>query len=362
VRVALETSVLLFDRGGSARYVAQLRDALRDSAGCDVVDINMHSSWPWTARLDRRLQVLLHDLAWIPFGASRAARRAGADLLHCGAFKAPPWSGPPVTVVVHDDSPWDPGPAGGRPWNRNYIRLNLRLGARRITGVFCGTRHSGEEVAARLHLRPGRLFVTPYGIDHQRFRTLPDGEVASMLEKLGVKRPYALLVSPYGARKNLGNTRAALALVRRSHPDLATLIVGTSPALAPEPGRESVLGRVDDDQLTALYNGAAVFVMASLKEGFGFPVLEAMACGCPVVVSAGTCLEEVGGDAALSAPPDDPAAIAAAIERALDPSGREERVKAGLARAATFTWQATATATVRAWEAVLAGDQERTPA
>jgi alpha-1,3-rhamnosyl/mannosyltransferase len=118
-------------------------------------------------------------------------------------------------------------------------------------------------------------------------------------------------------------------------------------------GRVVVTGFVSDEELVRLYSGAAVFLFPSLAEGFGFPVLEAMACGAPVVCSDRTSLPEVVGDAGLLADPEDDAALAAACERVLSEDGLAERLRErGLERAAGYSWERCANATVGAYERV----------
>jgi glycosyltransferase involved in cell wall biosynthesis len=173
-------------------------------------------------------------------------------------------------------------------------------------------------------------------------------------------RPYLLSVGSVEKRKNLVNTIAAFELSRRAHPDLRLLVAGggghgadeIEAAIARSPAAGSIvrLGFVDDALLAALYRNAACFVYPSLYEGFGLPVLEAMAAGAPVVTSNRGALAEVAGTAALTADPLDPASIAAAVLTILDsPERRATLISAAHARAAAHTWQRTTDATMEVY-------------
>ncbi len=164
--------------------------------------------------------------------------------------------------------------------------------------------------------------------------------------------PYVLTVATLEPRKNLQTLVEAHRLLGG---DLLLAVAGgegwgDQPEL--DDPRIRRLGFVSDEELARLYRGAAVAVYPSRFEGFGIPVLEAMASGCPVVVSAHPSLDEASGDAALRADPDDPAALAAAIEDAL--GRRDELAAKGLAHAATFSWRAVGETFLRGYEEALA--------
>lgn len=206
-----------------------------------------------------------------------------------------------------------------------WQRIVLPRIARRAVRVVTVSAFSAAELRATLGVE---ALVVPGGVDHDRF--VP-GEPRTA-------RPYVLTVASRTARKNLG---ALAETARRLAAEGIELLAvgGSRPQFRSErvPVRE--LGPVPDDELPGLYAGAQAFVLPSLYEGFGLPVLEAMACGTPVVASDRTALPEICGGAALLADPLDQSAIADAVLAAIGDAGLRER---GLARAAEFSWERTA--------------------
>jgi alpha-1,3-rhamnosyl/mannosyltransferase len=188
------------------------------------------------------------------------------------------------------------------------------------------------------------------GVPRERLHTAYPGVAAGFAplgDRAELARPYALTVATFEPRKNLGLLIEAHALLDA---DLALAVVGgdgwgAQPELA-APGVER-LGFIPYEELPRWYRGAAVVVYPSRFEGFGMPVLEAMASGVPVVASAHPSLDEACGDAAVRVDPESPEAIAAGIEQAL--TDRERLVTAGLEHARRFTWRACGEAHLRAW-------------
>ena len=345
--VLFDTSVTDFDRGGTSRYSDALLPRLA-AIGADVTEIAMTTAWPWTARLPRAGRLLVHDLAWVPVGSAAVGRRLGARLYHGAGFKVPPRTPLATSVTIHDDTPWD-NPPTARLYNRAYMRRDLELAAPRLAGAITSASGTAEAILGRLPALRGRLHVTPWGVDHAVFRPRAAAEVAAAQVRAGITGPYVLIVSPYGARKNEAAMLDALGRVSAHHPGLQALIVGRHNPPAADPLAVVRCGRIPDADLAALYSGAAMLLYASLKEGFGLPLLEAMACGCPVVASAGTVLEEIADGAARLADPRDVASIADACEQVLLVGERSRLAGAGIARAAGFTWENTARLTAAAW-------------
>jgi glycosyltransferase involved in cell wall biosynthesis len=264
------------------------------------------------------------------------ARRA--RWLLCPANLAP-LAHPRVAVVVHDAAALR-GPDWYAPgYARAQAALLPRI-ARRARLVITVSEFSRRELAELLGVD---AVVVPGGVEHERFR--PAADAAGAPGGAGAARGgpgYVLTVGSRTARKNVGALAETARRLRSRGLELWAA-GGGRPQLAREevPGVRW-LGHVPDAELPALYAGARAFVLPSLHEGFGLPVLEAMACGVPVVAARAGALPETCGGAALLADPRSPRALAEAVETVLDDPGRWRA--AGLARAAGFSWDRTAAA------------------
>jgi len=205
---------------------------------------------------------------------------------------------------------------------------------------------------------------------HTRYRPMSLESVDPALKRYVIERPYILYVGSLEKRKNLPRLLEAYAYLRETLPGWKLVIVGgrkwkSDPIykavqrLGLEP-HVIFTGFVAEEDLPALYNGADLFVFPSLYEGFGLPVLEAMACGTPVVTSNTSSLPEVAGEAALLVAPTDVKAIAAAMQRVLsEPDLAAELRRRGLERASQFSWERTARETLAVYERVLVDDQQK---
>lgn len=272
----------------------------------------------------------------------------------------------PYLVTAHDlirFTDLGGGPARiSRPTRRDrlYLRADA-AGVRGAAAVLAVSGHTRDDLVRRLELPPSRVHVVHEGLDHDLFRPVP---------RRLVDGRYLLFVGSEHPRKNLPTLLRAFARVVADPrcADVRLVKVGSpgdEEAPFHEPTRRALdelrlgdrvlfTGEVPDDDLPAYYSHAECLVLPSRAEGFGFPPLEAMACGAPVVVSTAGALPEVAGGAALLVEPDDVDGLAAALCRVLDdPSLRGRLREAGLRRAAEFTWDRTAAETRRVYEAAL---------
>lgn len=233
----------------------------------------------------------------------------------------------------------------------------------RASRVIADSVATRQDLIKRLGLAPGKIVVVPLGVDHARFQPSVPAEAAQNVETmLGIRPPYILSLGTVEPRKNLRTLLQAYAKLETNAPPL--VIAGAKgwgdtklPDLVQSLGigdRVKVLGYVPEETLPDLFSATQLFVYPSLYEGFGLPVLEAMACGAPVITSNVSSLPEVAGDAALLVDPESTDQLAGAIQRLIDDSGlRSELAQKGLARSASFTWEETARGTARVYTSVL---------
>jgi glycosyltransferase involved in cell wall biosynthesis len=244
----------------------------------------------------------------------------------------PPVTRPPAVTTVldlqHEEHPEFFGRA-----ELAYRKLVYGWTIRRSRVVVTISEHARQTLIARHGLAPDRVRAIHLAVDHDVFHPGPGPEGTTSRYLLYPARPWR--------HKNHARLFEAFALVRRERPDLRLVLTGEGD-FGPVPPGVEVRGRVSRDELVGLYRGAAALVFPSLYEGFGMPVVEAMACGCPVACSHATSLPEVVGDAARLFDPLDVDGIAAAVEDVLREP--EPWIERGLARAQRFTWDACARA------------------
>ena len=301
-------------------------------------------------------------IAWTQLLAGRAARRAGAGLLHGVHYELPLRSRLPQVVTVHDLTLLT-HPEWHEASKVRYFGWAMRRAVASATRVLCVSATTAADLTERLGVPSDRVDVTPLGTD---LRPATDAQVAEVRRRLGLDGPYLLGLGTVEPRKDLPTLVRAFAALAAELPHRLVLAglagwgAGELEAAVAASGvadRILVTGYVADADKAALLTGADVFAYPSRYEGFGLPVLEAMACGTPVVTTTGGSLPEVAGDAATLIDPGDEDALAAAIAKlATDPAARQDAAARGLARAATFTWKRCADLTATAYaRAILEG-------
>jgi len=285
--------------------------------------------------------------------------RDSIDVLH-GSLYPPPICPAPLVFTMHDVSPIT-RPDFFAP--EVYRRLNplVRKGLRRARVVLCVSKDALSSTASATGMDTSRMRVVPHGVDSMFRRIAKDSARAEIKDKLDLSEEYFLYVGKIMARKNIVRTIEAYArfvdatgsktqLVLAGKRLYDTADVDGAIARLGLAGRIVELGYVPDELLPALYAGANAFIYATLWEGFGLPLLEAMASGTPVIASNVTSIPEIAGDAALLVDPYQVGEIAGAmINLHTDDKLRDTLVKAGLERCKNFTWANTASLTIDAY-------------
>ena len=285
------------------------------------------------------------------------AQRAGVDLLHSLASTAPAWGRFHRVVTIHDLI-YRTVPEAHPGLRSLGMRVLVPLAARRSDRIIVDARSTAQELRDHLRTPAEKIDVVPLGVGAPA-RAAPLDE-AELRARLGVgERPIVLSVSAKLAHKNLRRLIGALALIDRERRPLLVLPGYPTPHEAQLRAHAAALGLTDDvcflgwvsaEELEGLYAAAACFVFPSLAEGFGLPVLEAMARGVAVACSGRGSLAEVAGDAALRFDPESEPAIAGAIRRLIDDHAEATRLAAaGRERAARFSWRATAEGTLASY-------------
>jgi glycosyltransferase involved in cell wall biosynthesis len=375
VRILLDYRPALRARTGVGEYVHELARALARTAAGDHISI-LTTSWkdrpaaglgeqlPGVRVIDRRVPVrglawAWHHLEWPPVEWFAGP----TDVVHAQSPLLIPTRNAAQVVTIHDlDFLHHPERADAE-MRRDFPRL-VADHARRADHVVVSSHYAAREVVTHLEIAPEKISVcSPGAPDWARViaRERDTGSVAGR---------SLLFVGTIEPRKNIHTLLDAYVLLHERHVDAPPLVLAgkvresmrsvldrlRTPPLA---GRVSSLGYVSDEQRRALYRDARVLVMPSLEEGFGLPVLEAMAAGVPVVVSNRGALPEVVGDAASPVDPDDAGALADALADVLRDEVAREAIARGRAQAARYSWETCATAARAAYRAASAAREGR---
>jgi glycosyltransferase involved in cell wall biosynthesis len=248
-------------------------------------------------------------------------------------------------------------PEGIKALPRLYRRMNYPRSARAADAIIINSESLRSEIQRYLEVDPDKLKLIYEAVDHELFRPGDAGAARAHVARHGVTKPFVLFVSSLWPYKNCDGLLRAWALARGGFADRQLAVVGPARdekyvaslhKLAADLGIAQdvvFVGALPLEETVRFYQAADLFVYPSLNETFGLPILEAMACGCPVVTSDISAMPETAGGAAVLADPTDPAAVAKALAEAAGP-GRDQLRDLGLKRAAEFTWGATAASTL----------------
>jgi glycosyltransferase involved in cell wall biosynthesis len=306
----------------------------------------------------------LYSLYWMGYLVPRALKRERADLFHATNFAVPAHTVCPCVVTIHDLI-YARAPGALDPIYERYLGLTIPAAVRRARHIVADSAATKSDLLELIGTDADRVTVAHLGVSDE-YRVCEDSEMLRRVrQELTLPGRFVLHVGAIERRKKLETLlRAAAPLLTRRLIDAVVLAgeegIGADAVrrVARELGIENqvlYLGYVPQDRLPALYSLAQVLSLASVCEGFGMPVLEAMACGTPVVTSNVSSLPEIAGDAALMVTPGDVEGLRRALERLLTDSGlRTEMTLRGLARARVFSWERTAAKLLAVYRRVLA--------
>lgn len=347
------------------RYVAavgtEVRDLIPNGSGSIVGWVADPRLSAWTRRV-RPIRTLLQSAA-----LARQLRRWAPDVVHCTLmFPKPPWGARKMVVTIPDLN-FELLPDCWGPLDRRLMSFGCRLAARMAEAVITISRFSKQVLVTTYGLSPERVYVTPLGVAADRFAPATNPAAAAVLRReLGLPSDVLLYPANTWPHKNHARLLEALAALRETdglrpclvltgaakHAHRTIMDTATRLGLA---GQVRWLGYVDQPRLLALYRTATALVFPSLHEGFGMPILEAMACGCPVACSRTTAAGDTAGDGALTFDPEDIGSILGALRALLGSEElRRDLARRGLARASQFSWERTARATLLVYDEVVA--------
>src|SRR5579875_288337 len=360
-RVLVDATAVPADRGGVGRYVDGLLAALGEVGAdlaivCQRADAERYSQLAPQATMVPGPAAIAHRparLAWEQTGLPLVAEQVAAQVVHSPHYTMPLRVGRPVVVTIHDAT-FFTSPEAQTAVKGTFYRSATRTALRRATRVIVPSKATRDELVRVLDADPTRIDVAYHGVDTKVFHAPTDAEKARVAARLGIRGPYVAFLGILEPRKNVPNLIRGWVRAVDWRDDPPTLVLAggsgwddeVDAAIAEVPSHLRVVrpGFLRMADLPGYLGGATVVTFPSHGEGFGLPVLEAMACGAPVLTTHRLSLPEVGGDAVAYTEPD-AESIGSALSSLLDDGARRRELStAAIARAQEFTWTASAEA------------------
>ncbi len=374
LRVCVDVSAVPDHPTGAGRYVLELtsRFSLRQDVDLTLVcrrgDGDRWQATGAATVVDRAPPARPLRLAWEQVEFPRILEALEPDVLHSPHYTIPLLATVPRVVTIHDMTFFD-----HPEWHERakvlFFRRAIRTAATKADALITPSAAAAERVREILAPRIP-LFLVPHGVDHTRFRPLGPEETeaaewdAAARARMGLRQPYAAFVGTLEPRKDVPTLVRAFDAIAVSLPDLSLILAG-----APGWGMDAIeaaigsirhrsrvrrLGYIAEEDKVALLRGASVIAYPSREEGFGLPVLEALACGTPLVTTSGSAMAEVVGDAARLFPPGETQDLAHALEETVRGGPEvEDRRRRGLELAGRYTWETSAESHVEVYRSVL---------
>jgi len=377
IRLSLDVTAVPVDPRGAGRYTLELARALsrRDDIALTLVARSADATrWSSLAPAASVLAAAPGPrplrLAWEQWAMPGVLRRQALDVHHGPHYTMPERARLPMVVTVHDLTFFD-HPDWHERSKVGFFRRAIRKAADRADVLVCVSHATARRLEDLLQPR-AQVVVAPHGIDHAQFHPGPAAGAAGdagaagadtvLLAGAGIRPPYVAFLGTVEPRKGLDLLVAAFDRVAEAHPEHRLVVAGgqgwgagpveSAISAMAHPSRLVRTGYLADEVVPALLRQASVVVYPARAEGFGLPVVEAMACGTPVITTAGSVMDELADGAAATFPAEDVTALAGLIDSALSGSSgreREESVRRGIEVAFRYTWAASAEAHVTAY-------------
>lgn len=376
LRLSLDASAVPDHPTGAGRYVLELAGRLGRRPEVDLTILcrrGDEARWREVSHatvMERVPPARPLRLAWEQVEMPRLLEQLEVDVHHSPHYTMPVRAEVPKVVTIHDMTFFD-HPEWHERTKVMFFRRAIRVAAEQATALVTPSNAAAERIRAVLAPHIG-VHLIPHGVDLTTFRPLEaaDPEAADQdraaRKRLNIREPYLAFVGTLEPRKDVPSLVRAFDEVAGEHRDLNLVLAGApgwgidavEAAIAASTHRSRVrrVGYVDEREKLAIFRGAAGIAYPSREEGFGLPVLEALACGTPLVTTTGTAMAEVVDDAALLVPPADSHQLAGALAQIVSGgNGAQDRRRRGLELVKRYTWEASADAHLALFQSIAAG-------